>query len=164
MSALLSTTLPHRTVALFVLWLWLSGSYNLLHMAIGLFAAFGVALLNTNRLATPPEYKINWPRLFAYAPWLFGRILLSGLHLSFLILHPRLPIAPKMIHYRTQLANEDAVVVLGNSITLTPGTLTAEANDDELVVHAMDEYSAQDVTSCRLEGKVAGLFGRGRAR
>ena len=163
MSSLLSTTLPHRTVALFVLWLWLSESYNLLHIAIGLFAALGVALLNTNRLA-PPEYKINWPRLFAYAPWLFGRILLSGLHLSFLILHPRLPVAPKMIRYRTQLANEDGVVVLGNSITLTPGTLTVEASDDGLVVHAMDEYSAQDVTSCRLERKVAALFERGMAR
>ncbi len=163
MSSLLSTTLPHRTVALFGLWLLLSESYNLPHMAIGLLAAFGVALLNTHRLA-PPEYKINWPRAFAYVPWLFGRILLSGVRLSYLILHPRLPIAPKLFRHRTQLVAEQAVVVLGNSITLTPGTITVEANADEFVVHAMDHDSAQDVTTFRLDRKIATLFERRKAR
>ncbi len=163
MSVLLSTTLLHKTAALFVLWLLLSESYNLLHMAIGLAAAFGVALLNTNRL-TPAAYSIYWLRLFAYLPWLLGRIFLSGLHLSFLILHPRLPIAPQMIRHRTELANENAIVLLGNSITLTPGTLTVEANPDEVLVHAMDDYSAQDVTTLRLDRKIANLFKRREAR
>ena len=163
MSPLLSTTLPHRTVGLFVLWLLLSESYNLPHMAMGLLAAFGVALLNTNRLA-PSEHRMNWLRMFAYAPWLFGRIFLSGLHLSRLILHPSLPIAPRMIRHRAQLANEHAVVVLGNSITLTPGTITVEASADEFVVHAMDDDSAQDVTTLRLERKIAGLFERRKTR
>ena len=162
MSVLLSTTLPHRTAALFVLWLLLSESYNLLHMAIGLAAAFGVALLNTDRL-TPAAFSIYWGRLFAYLPWLLWRIFLSGLHLSVLILHPRLPIDPRMIRHRTELANENAVVLLGNSITLTPGTLTVEANPDEVLVHAMDDYSAQDVTTFRLDRKIATLFKRREA-
>ena len=163
MSVLLSTTLPLRTVALFVLWLLLSESYNLLHMAIGLAAAFGVALLNTDRL-TPVAYRIHWLRLLAYLPWLLWRIFLSGIHLSVLILHPRLPIDPKIIHHRTELANENAIVLLGNSITLTPGTITAEANADELLVHAMDDHAAQDVTTFRLDRKIATLFKRREVR
>ena len=163
MSALLATTLPLRTAALFVLWLLLSESYNLLHMAIGLAAAFGVALLNTDRLP-PAAYRIYWLRLLAYLPWLLGRIFLSGLHLSVLILHPRLPIAPRIIRHRTELANENAIVLLGNSITLTPGTLTVEANADELLVHAMDDHAAQDVMTFRLDRKIATLFKRREVR
>lgn len=159
MSALLATTLPLRTAALFVLWLLLSDSYNLLHMAIGLAAAFGVAFLNTDRL-TPAAFRISWGRLFAYLPWLLWRIFLSGLHLSVLILHPRLPIDPRIICHRTELDNENAIVLLGNSITLTPGTITAEADADELLVHALDDHTAQDVTTFRLDRKIASLFKR----
>ena len=84
---------------------------------------------------------------------------MSGIHLSFMILNPRLPIAPKLFRYRTALQNESGIVLLGNSITLTPGTLTADVNDNELLIHAMDDESAEDVTSARLENKVAEIFG-----
>jgi multisubunit Na+/H+ antiporter MnhE subunit len=49
---------------------------------------------------------------------------------------------------------------MGNSITLTPGTITVEVNSQELVVHAMDDKSADDVTSLRLEKQIAGLLGQ----
>lgn len=163
MSVLLSTTLPLRTAALFVLWLLISESYNLPHMAIGLAASITVALLNTDRL-TPAAYRIYWLRLAAYLPWLLWRIFVSGAHLSYLILHPRMPIDPIMFSHRTKLANKNAVVLLGNSVTLTPGTLTVEADPDEVLVHAMDEYSAQDVKTLRLDRKIANLFKRTEAR
>ena len=50
-------------------------------------------------------------------------------------------------------------MLLGNSITLTPGTITVELNSQDLLVHAMDDESAHDVTSLRLEQQIAGLFG-----
>jgi len=158
MSAPLTATLPHRTVGLFVLWVLLSESYTLPHMAVGLAAAYGVALLNTDR-SIPPAARFSWIRMVAYVPWIFVRILKSGIHLSYLILHPRLPIEPLMIAHRTKLSNETAIVILGNSITLTPGTLTAEANGNELMVHALDEESLGDVTSLLLDNKIATLFG-----
>ena len=49
--------------------------------------------------------------------------------------------------------------MIGNSITLTPGTLTADVNGNELLVHSMDDESAADVTSARLENKVSEIFG-----
>jgi multicomponent Na+:H+ antiporter subunit E len=157
MSAPFSSTLPHRTVALFALWLFLSESYTVVHMGLGLIAAFGVALLNSGGLSRS-AYQVRWIRAFAYIPWLFGRILVSGIHLSYLILHPSMPIDPKVFRQSTRLTSETAVAILGNSITLTPGTVTIEASSDELVVHAMDEESTLDVTSLRLENKIAGLF------
>jgi multicomponent Na+:H+ antiporter subunit E len=91
---------------------------------------------------------------------LFSRILASGVHLTYLILHPRLPLDPRIIRYRTQLTGDTALTIFGNSITLTPGTVTVEIDSDELEVHALDEASALDITSLRLEKKIADLFTR----
>ena len=127
-------------------------------MTLGFVVSSGVALLNTERGGKSPLDKVRWLRMLAYVPWLLSRILQSGIHLSYLILHPRLPIDPKLLHYHTNLKGEAGIVLFGNSITLTPGTITAEVNSNELVVHAMDDDSADDVTSLRMEQKVAGVF------
>jgi len=134
----------------------LSESFHLFHIGLGLLVAFGVAWFNTDRSTSGsaiPRLRIIW-----YFPWLVGRILQSGFHLSVLILHPALPIDPKLIRYRTKLRGEAAIVLLGNSITLTPGTITAEVNSKELLVHAMDDKSAHDLMRRRFERKIAGLF------
>jgi len=149
--------LIYKTLFFYVLWLLLSQSFNAFHMTLGFIVSFMVALLNTDRGISQPQ-NLRWPRMLAYMPWLLWRVLQSGLHLSYLILHPRLPIDPKLIRYETTLKDEAGIVLLGNSITLTPGTITADVNSNELVIHAMDDASADDVTSLRMEQKVAGIF------
>ncbi len=149
-------TLFLKTMGFFLIWLLLSASFNLFHVGLGLVAAFGVAWFNTDRSAS--RFTILRLRIVWYILWLVGRILQSGFHLSVLILHPALPIKPKLIRYRTKLRDEAGIVLLGNSITLTPGTITAEVNSQNLVIHAMDDKSADDVTSQRLEQQIAGLF------
>ena len=150
-------TLFLKTLGFFLLWLLLSESFDKFHVGLGLVAAFGVAWFNTDRSAS--RFTILQLRIVWYFLWLVGRILQSGFHLSVLILHPALPIDPKLIRYRTKLREEAGIVLLGNSITLTPGTITVEVNSQDLVVHAMDDKSAHDVTSLRLEQQIAGLFG-----
>jgi multicomponent Na+:H+ antiporter subunit E len=149
-------TLFLKTAGFFLIWLLMSASLNLFHVALGLLAAFGVAWFNTDRSVS--RFAILRLRIVWYFLWLVGRILQSGFHLSVLILHPALPIDPKLIRYRTKLRKESGIVLLGNSITLTPGTITVESNSQELVVHAMDDISAADVTSRRFEQQIAGLF------
>ena len=146
-----------KTATFFILWLILSGQYDPFHVGLGLVMSFGVAWLNSGHADSPsrplPVLRILW-----YLPWLLGRIVQSSLHVTALILHPALPIAPKLIHYRTTLQDQAAVVLLGNSITLTPGTITAEVNPHELIVHAVDDASGHDLLSHRLEQKIAHVF------
>ena len=56
------------------------------------------------------------------------------------------------------MGHHAAVVLLGNSITLTPGTITAEVDGSNLIVHALDEVSGEDVTNKTIESKIAGVF------
>ena len=150
-------TLFLKTLVFFLIWLLLSASFNLFPVGLGIVVAFGVAWFNTDRSTSRsaiPRLRIVW-----YFLWLVGRILQSGFHLSVLILHPALPIDPKLIRYRTKLREEAGIVLLGNSITLTPGTITVEVNSQDLVVHAMDDKSAHDVTSLHMDQRIAVLFG-----
>ena len=142
---------------LFALWLLLSESLNPLHVVTGLAAALVIVTLNARAPASSP-YRVRGWRAALYVPWLLSRILLSGLHLSYLILHPRMPIKPQLFSHPTALGHEAGIVLLSNSITLTPGTITVEAGDDSVLVHAMDGKSAEDVLSDRLERQVAGVF------
>lgn len=144
-------------LVLFALWMLLSESVNPLHVVTGLVAALVIVALNT-RAPGSSQYRVRGWQAAIYLPWLLIRILLSGLHLSYLILHPRMPIKPKLFRHPTALGHESGIVLLSNSITLTPGTITVEAGDDSVVVHAMDGASAEDVVSDRLERRIAAVF------
>ena len=147
-----------KTLALFVLWVFLSGKFTAGHLVLGVVASSVVAWLNTG-LSPSPIQQTPWIRLLTvYSPWLFIRVVKSSLHLTRLILDPSLPIAPRIIKYQTPLMGKFPVVLLGNSITLTPGTITIEANGQDMVVHAMDEESAQDVVHQEFDKKIARLF------
>ena len=45
---------------------------------------------------------------------------------------------PRLIRFRAPLKTKTARVMLANSITLTPGTITAQIEDDILTVHCLD--------------------------
>jgi len=146
-----------KALALFGVWLVLSGRYDLLHLIIGFMVACGVAWLNTG-YAHSAFQGYPWMRSVLYVPWLFLRIVQSSLHLTKLIFKRSLPIHPKLISYRSQLQHQGAIVLLANSVTLTPGTITVEVNGNHLLVHAIDEVAAEDLTSGRMEEKIAGVF------
>ena len=142
-------------VILFALWLILSSTFDPVHVAVGAVIAALVAWMNPT---LPHMRRLSWPAAFAYQPWLFGRILKSGLHVSRLILDPKLPIAPELVRHQTSLRTDGELVALGNSITLTPGTITVEVAPGELIVHAIDEESRKDLLDGRFEAKISGVF------
>ena len=146
-----------KATALFVLWVLLSGSFDWLHLALGFVLSFTVAWINSGHSPFVPKFRL-WGNILLYFPWLLLKIVRSSLHLTKLILHPALPIDPRLVHVETKLGHQAAVVLLGNSITLTPGTITAEIDHQALVVHAIDEISGRDVTNGRLETKIADIF------
>jgi multicomponent Na+:H+ antiporter subunit E len=146
-----------KFAAFFVIWLVLCGSSRLIDLALGVVVALVVAWLNPVDPASAFR-NLRWLSILGYLPWLFVRILSSGIHVSRLILDPSLPIAPKLIHYRTELLSDGEIVLLGNSVTLTPGTITVEVNSNELIVHTIDDAASQDLIERRFEQKITHVF------
>jgi multicomponent Na+:H+ antiporter subunit E len=159
MSSTTSRHVVRRTAALFAVWLVLSQTLEPFYLGLGFATALTVALLNR---AHSVSGRVRWMRLAAYVPWLVWQVLLSGRHLTYLILHPRLPIEPKLVRYQMALQDPAAVVLFGNSITLTPGTITAEVASGELVIHAMDDAAAAGLRE--MEQRIANVFDDAGAR
>jgi multicomponent Na+:H+ antiporter subunit E len=143
-----------RAGALLVVWLVLTLTLEAFYVGLGLVTACAVAWANTRE---PGPDGLRWTGLVLYAPWVLWQVILSGVHLCYLILHPRLPIDPKLLRYQTTLTQPAAVVIFGNSITLTPGTITAEVQGDELVVHAMDDEASSGLGA--MERTIGRRFG-----
>ncbi len=152
-----SQFLALKATALFLLWVMLSASFDFLHLGLGLLLSFTVAWINSGHSPFVPKFRL-WGNILLYLPWLFVKIIQSSLHVSKIILHPALPINPRLIDVATNLGHHAAVVLLGNSITLTPGTITAEVDRNKLIVHALDEASGEDVTNKNIESKIASIF------
>ena len=144
-------------MVLFVFWVLLSASFEWIHLSLGLVFSFAVAWGNAGHSSFVPKFRL-WSRILLYFPWLFYKIVQSSLHLSKLILHPALPIAPQLISVESKLNHHAAIVLLGNSITLTPGTTTAEVDRNKLIVHALDKVLGEDVENKKIESKIAEIF------
>ncbi len=152
-------------VILMGLWLLMSGHYDLFHIALGMLSVVVVLLLNLHMNSIQffsrdvPEWEqIQYGRGLAYIPWLSWEIILASLQVAYVVLHPRLPIKPTILRFTAKLPNAGARVILGNSITLTPGTVTLEIQDEEFVVHALIEDSASGLVDGTMPTKVAKLF------
>ena len=65
---------------------------------------------------------------------------------------------PQIVQFRTGLTSDLARVVLGNSITLTPGTITMDIDDDEFTVHAISDQAARSLRSGEMERRVGHVF------
>ncbi|MGM0545477.1 MAG: Na+/H+ antiporter subunit E, partial [Bacteroidota bacterium] len=99
---------------------------------------------------------------FFYAPYYFGwllvQIVISGIEVAKILLSPSLPIQTSMVRFKVDFPNPHCKMILGNSITLTPGTLTVDINDDEFIVHAITPSSFEGIASDQMPQKVLKLF------
>ena len=53
--------------------------------------------------------------------------------------------SPHLIYFRTDLKNNASRVLLANSITLTPGTITVSLDGDLYCVHCLDPKLAEGI-------------------
>ena len=78
-----------------------------------------------------------------YTGVLIVEIIKSNLQVMHLTLTDREIVEPVIISYRTRLRSKLGRVILANSITLTPGTITISLEEDELVIHCLDKTIAE---------------------
>lgn len=87
------------------------------------------------------QVNISFRRLIYilyYLVFLLKEITLSSLKVGYSILQPKITVKPALIKCKTNLNNKLAQVILANSITLTPGTLTVNLEGDYLYIHKLD--------------------------
>ncbi len=129
------------TVYLMVGWVLFTWTVDPRFLLIGLGFSFIVALLTYSlfieqeeaaRRSLIPQVHM----LVVYAAVLIFEMYVASFRVLWNILRGR--INPGVVHFRTRLSSDIARVALTNSITLTPGTITLDLDDDHLIVHWLD--------------------------
>ena len=79
------------------------------------------------------------PLFLQYVFCLIKEIIVSNIAVSHMILTRKETVEPVLVHVHADLNTETARVMLANSITLTPGTITVAMTEDDLLVHCLDK-------------------------
>ena len=153
-----------RFAGLFLFWFLLSGKADAFHLLTGAATASVISAFSLRGGAAPNTGPLRLVTLIyrsaCYGLWLLSRILLAAWHVTKLVWTRRMRLDPKFIKHHTSLTSETARVLFANSITLTPGTITAEIEGNELLVHQLDGDSSGDITSGLMESHIARIFTR----
>ena len=136
---------------LFALWVLLNGRITVEIIILGLLicgAVYGCACRITG-LTFRRELQL-WrraPRALAYLVLLVWEVLKASVSVMLLTLSPRAKeVKPRMVRFHSPVETEIGKVILANSITLTPGTITCGESGGQFYVHALDEQYAGGMT------------------
>ena len=101
------------------------------------------------------------PDLFIYVIILLVEIIKANFAVMKLIIFKARDIEPTVVHFHTDLKTKAARVLLANSITLTPGTITSSMHEDEFYVHCLDKHLSEGISDSvfvkrlrKMEGKL----------
>ncbi|MCH9765236.1 MAG: Na+/H+ antiporter subunit E [Alphaproteobacteria bacterium] len=149
-------------LVLFAFWLALSGHYTPFLISVGgVCVVFCLWIAQRMQVLDPEGHPIGMlPGTLTYYPWLAFEILKSSLAVAKIILAPSLPISPTMTTVTARQKTPVGIATFGNSITLTPSTLTTGISGNEITIHALTREAANDVQSARMNSRVTQFEGR----
>ena len=96
-------------------------------------------------------------KLVRYFVFLVVEIYRANIAVVKLILNPKWIVEPELQTFKTKLQTPLGRVLLANSITLTPGTITVQMEEDELVVHCLDASFAEGLEDSEFEQRLKKL-------
>ena len=157
-------------VMLVVAWLLWSGGYSWPGAAHyhGITASLGIAsvlvvfglslrLVKVAGAGHPIPFGLGH---VLYLPWLLAEIVKANIDVARIVLSQDLAISPRLIRVKASQKTVLGQVIYANSITLTPGTVSLDLREGEILVHALTHDTAEGVLTgemdarvCRLEGK-----------
>ncbi len=131
-----------RYVTLFILslifWMLLTFEFTFPNLVVGAVASFITALFfgkffikNVSKLLQPERYF--W--FLVYLIIFIWECIKANLDVAYRVLHPAMPIRPGIVKVKTTLKTDMGKMLLANSITMTPGTISVDIIDDYLYIH-----------------------------
>lgn len=138
-------------ILFFLIWVIFNGQLTAEIAAFGVVIAGVMYWFLCRFLNYSPRYDLFlWRKapLFAqYMLTLVWEILKANLSVFRLIYTAEYELEPAVVHFKTDLRTTFARVLLANSITLTPGTITVALSGSEYTVHCLDKELAEGISS-----------------
>jgi len=150
------------TVVLFLTWILFAQSFHWQSLVTGVAVAFLVTMFNddlllslSNDLHVERKTIIPW---LVFAAWLIIDICKAAWQVAVVACAWRMDIQPQYVTHKIKLDEPAMRMVLANSITLTPGTLTVEAHQTgDFVVHALTDAAAEGLKDWHIENRLMAI-------
>ncbi len=155
-------------LVLFAFWMVLSGRTETKFVVYGILTAVVTTWVTYPLLLVPNKdgskkyyvFGFSIPKMIMYFFWLMWQLVLANIDVLLATTGQELNIDPKVVRFRFKADNPMASVILANSITLTPGTVTMNVTDDGVYeIHALTVGAAAGVLDGGMQKKVADLYG-----
>ncbi len=149
------------SILLSAFWLVNSGHYTPLLLFFMLASVTSIVALShymdvVDGEAQPLNITFTLP---IYLLWLSKEVVLANIAVARCVWQGNEAISPRTIVVTASQKSDLGIVIYANSITLTPGTVSIDLEDNKILVHALNEEAAAGLLSgemdrrvCRVEG------------
>jgi multicomponent Na+:H+ antiporter subunit E len=128
------------------IWLLANASLAWDVIAVGLLVTTLLSLAFSRFAGAFADVRFSPKAIFYYFRYLgvfLWELLLANMNVARIVFSPKISIHPGIVKVKTRLKTPTGRLVLANSITLTPGTLVVDIDEDALYVHWID-VTAED--------------------
>ena len=144
-----------------MVWILLAG-VSPPELILGAAISIVLALL----IAKFTDISISWKTpvqivlfIVLYIPVFLYELVKSNIDVLSRVLNPKLPINPGFVKVKSEVKGNLGKLILANSITLTPGTISVDADDEGIFVHWIDvKGSSEEEYSEKIAGKFERLL------
>ena len=135
----------------FLIWVIFNGQFTPEIAVFGLIIAGLIYAFICKFMGYKPRADIIMAKKFFYLIQyvfiLVKEIVKANFAVIRMITSSRYELEPAVVRFKTDLKSAPARIMLANSITLTPGTITVSLTGDEYVVHCLDKSLAEGINS-----------------
>jgi len=129
-----------------LIWSFLTWPPDLQHLIVGILVSAFVSFMTGDMFVKRPYIFKHVSRYFwflYYVPLFLWECLKANIDVAYRVGHPDLPINPGIVKVKTSLKSDTALTFLANSITLTPGTMSVDIDEENgfLYIHWIDVKS-----------------------
>lgn len=152
-----------HTISLFItlsaFWLLNSGHYSLLILSLG-FASIILILVIAHKMdvidqESQPVHLS--PQIIGYLAWLLKEVVQSNITVVKQIWSKKQSISPTLTKIKISQETDMGKVIYANSLTLTPGTISIDLLEDEIIVHALLNKDIESLKDGEMDRRVTML-------
>lgn len=134
-------------ILLALAWTAVTGTFTIANLVLGFAIGFGVLFL-VRSIAGIPNYFLEVRKVLGLLAYLLWELVLANLRVAWDVITPTFHMRPGIIAVPLDAQTDAEITLLGNMITLTPGSMTMDVSSDRkvLYVHAMYVDEPETVT------------------
>jgi multicomponent Na+:H+ antiporter subunit E len=126
-----------------LIWTFLTWPPDPQHLIIGVFVCVFVSFMMGDMFVKRPHRFKQFTRylwFLYYIPLFIWECIKANIDVAYRVAHPDLPINPGIVKVKTTLKSDTGLTFLANSITLTPGTMSVDIDEENgfLYIHWID--------------------------